>query len=152
MEERYGPGPIIAERELRYIEQAEGRAIYSAKLGQNRSRKRESEIWTGLQSRLHQFDSGRRLNPSDGVGGEFLVLGTWLKTVPQVSSFYGIVITMYFGDHPPPHFHARFGAGSLSGRALRLVREWLGQHRFELEVNWQRVIHHRQPNRIEPLQ
>jgi hypothetical protein len=42
---------------------------------------------------------------------------------------------MYFGDHPPPHFHARYSgdaamieiasgeviAGSLPGRALRLV-------------------------------
>lgn len=33
LEERYGPGRVIAERELRFIEQAEGRPIYSAKLG-----------------------------------------------------------------------------------------------------------------------
>jgi Domain of unknown function (DUF4160) len=26
--------------------------------------------------------------------------------VPRVSFFYGIVITMYFWDHQPPHFHA----------------------------------------------
>ncbi|MGN6816055.1 MAG: hypothetical protein ACTHK3_08220 [Solirubrobacterales bacterium] len=32
--ERYGSDRVIAERELRWIEQAEGRAIYSAKLGQ----------------------------------------------------------------------------------------------------------------------
>jgi hypothetical protein len=32
--ERYGSDHVIAERELRWIEQAEGRAIYSAKLGQ----------------------------------------------------------------------------------------------------------------------
>jgi hypothetical protein len=58
--------------------------------------------------------------------------------VPRISEFYGIVIEMYFADHPPPHFHARYGgeeativiasgavlAGSLPGRALRLVREW----------------------------
>jgi Domain of unknown function (DUF4160) len=83
-----------------------------------------------------------------------------------VSSFYGIVITMYFEDHAPPHFHARHGgeqakiaiangdllAGSLSRRALRLVREWLGQHRLELEANWQRVIKNEQPREIEPLQ
>ena len=30
-------------------------------------------------------------------------------TVPRISAFYGIVITMYFSDHPPPHFHARYG-------------------------------------------
>lgn len=85
--------------------------------------------------------------------------------MPRISSFYGIVITMYYGDHPPPHFHARHGdenakieiangeilAGSLSSRALRLVREWLDQHRAELEANWQRVVDNEQPERIEPL-
>lgn len=33
MEERCGPGPVIAERELRWIERSEGRPIFSAKLG-----------------------------------------------------------------------------------------------------------------------
>jgi len=36
--------------------------IYWPTLRQNRSRKRKSQIWTGLQSRLHRFDSGRRLS------------------------------------------------------------------------------------------
>jgi hypothetical protein len=85
--------------------------------------------------------------------------------LPRISSFYGIVITMYYGDHPPPHFHARVGeeeakidietgevvAGGLPRRALRLVREWLSQHRGELEANWQRVVDGRPPEKIEPL-
>lgn len=29
--------------------------------------------------------------------------------MPRISAFYGIVIAMYFDDHPPPHFHARYG-------------------------------------------
>jgi uncharacterized protein DUF4160 len=29
--------------------------------------------------------------------------------MPRVGSFYGIDILMYYGDHPPPHFHARHG-------------------------------------------
>lgn len=29
--------------------------------------------------------------------------------MPTVSSFYGIVIRMFANDHPPPHFHARYG-------------------------------------------
>ena len=29
--------------------------------------------------------------------------------MPVISSFYGIVIKMYFGDHVPPHFHAYYG-------------------------------------------
>jgi hypothetical protein len=85
--------------------------------------------------------------------------------VPRISSFYGIVITMYYGDHPPPHFHARAGeeearieiatgkilAGSLPGRARRLVREWLSRHRGELEANWERVVNGEPPEKIEPL-
>jgi len=32
--------------------------------------------------------------------------------MPRISSFFGIVIEMYFGDHPPPHFHARYSGES----------------------------------------
>lgn len=70
--------------------------------------------------------------------------------MPRVSHFYGIAIEMYYADHPPQHFHAGYGgeealiaiatgeviAGSLPGRALRLVREWIAEHRVALEENW----------------
>ncbi len=86
--------------------------------------------------------------------------------VPRISEFYGIVIEMYYSDHPPPHFHARYAgdqativisngdllAGSLPGRALRLVREWLEAHQSELEANWERARDHEQPEPVEPLQ
>lgn len=85
--------------------------------------------------------------------------------MPRISEFYGIVIEMYYGDHPPPHFHARYGgdsakvaiatgeviAGSLPGRSLRLVREWVEQNRTELEANWERAVHHQKPEPIDPL-
>jgi len=85
--------------------------------------------------------------------------------VPRISSFYGIVIEMYFKDHPPPHFHARYSgesariaimtgevlSGSLSPRALRLVREWLELHRSELELNFERVENEERPDKVEPL-
>lgn len=29
--------------------------------------------------------------------------------MPTISEFYGILIRMFFNDHPPPHFHARYG-------------------------------------------
>jgi hypothetical protein len=35
------------------------------------------------------------------------VFGT-IVVMPRISEFYGIVIEMYFADHPPPHFHARY--------------------------------------------
>jgi hypothetical protein len=29
--------------------------------------------------------------------------------MPEISRFYGIVITIYYDEHLPPHFHARYG-------------------------------------------
>jgi hypothetical protein len=85
--------------------------------------------------------------------------------VPRISEFYGIVIEMYFADHPPAHIHARYAgdeatiiiangqvlAGSLPGRALRLVREWLDTHRDELERNWDRARRHETLEPVAPL-
>ena len=58
--------------------------------------------------------------------------------MPTVSAFYGILIRMFFNDHEPPHFHARYAEfeatidittlqvieGTLPNRALYLVQEW----------------------------
>ena len=70
--------------------------------------------------------------------------------MPQISTFYGIVIWMYRPDHPPAHFHAQYGEhwaqisiaelevlnGSLPPRALRLVRDWAELHADELQTDW----------------
>ena len=72
---------------------------------------------------------------------------------------------MFYADHPPPHFHVRYSgesakvaiatgeiiAGSLPGRALRLVREWLDEHRAELEANWERTMRNEKPDKVAPL-
>ena len=29
--------------------------------------------------------------------------------MPEITRFYGIIIKLFFGDHPPPHFHAVYG-------------------------------------------
>jgi hypothetical protein len=85
--------------------------------------------------------------------------------VPRISAFYGIVIGMYFRDHPPPHFHARYAgeeaiieiatgeviAGSIPGRAQRLVREWTELHREELVADWNRARARQDLEPIEPL-
>lgn len=85
--------------------------------------------------------------------------------MPTVSRFYGILIRMYFGDHPPPHFHARYGEhrarcalvtgevieGELPTRAERLVAEWASMHRAELEENWHRCERRVPLAPVEPL-
>jgi len=57
--------------------------------------------------------------------------------MPGISRFYGIIITMYYNDHGPAHFHAKYGEytakiaidtgevmeGSLPKRAKALVRK-----------------------------
>lgn len=86
--------------------------------------------------------------------------------MPEISRFFGIVITMYYRDHPPPHFHARYGGekailsiedlgvleGRLSPRARGLAIEWASRHQEELRENW-RLAQAQQPlNPIEPLE
>ena len=70
--------------------------------------------------------------------------------MPEISRFFGIVVTMYYNDHAPPHFHVRYGGqkaivgiyptrlleGTLSPRALSLVLEWANLHRAELAHDW----------------
>ena len=85
--------------------------------------------------------------------------------MPAISAFYGILIRMFFNDHPPPHFHARYGefeatvdigtleviAGQLPRRALILVREWAMMHREELMEDWRFCRENTTPTKIEPL-
>jgi len=72
--------------------------------------------------------------------------------MPEISRFLGIVITMYWDDHAPAHFHARYGdhritvrlsdgavEGSFPRRALGHVLEWHELHREELEADWRRA-------------
>lgn len=30
--------------------------------------------------------------------------------MPELARFFGIIIAMFYDDHPPPHFHVRYGA------------------------------------------
>lgn len=86
--------------------------------------------------------------------------------MPVVSSFLGIIITMYYGDHPPKHFHATYNdhealinietqeiiAGNLPPRAKRLVQEWTKLRKKELLDNWERVVKREQLRKINPLE
>lgn len=33
--------------------------------------------------------------------------------MPTISSFYGVIIRMYWADHAPPHFHARYAGNEI---------------------------------------
>jgi hypothetical protein len=86
--------------------------------------------------------------------------------MPEISRFFGIIIAMFYNDHPPPHFHVRYGSiratigiedlvlldGELSPRVLGLVVEWAARHRHELLDNWNRARTQSPLSRVDPLE
>ena len=75
------------------------------------------------------------------------------------------MIRMNYNDHPPPHFHARYGsdnvaieiaalsviAGNMAPRAVGLVMEWAATHREQLFTDWELAREGKPPIAIEPL-
>ena len=85
--------------------------------------------------------------------------------MPILSRFFGITIAMYYQDHQPPHFHARYGAyealveidsgqveGQMPGRALQMVLEWRTLHMAALQANWKCCMRHEALQPIPPLE
>ena len=86
--------------------------------------------------------------------------------MPIISSFFGIIVRMYYKEHEPAHFHAEHqgqdGKFEFSGKmiagnvqsktALRLIREWAVLHRAELEANWARTKTGQPLDKIAPLE
>jgi len=86
--------------------------------------------------------------------------------MPEICRFFGILVTMNYNDHAPPHFHVRYGdqkalvairplgllRGRLTPRLLGLIMEWAGQHQEELAQNWDRARRNEPLLRIAPLE
>jgi hypothetical protein len=85
--------------------------------------------------------------------------------MPIISRFLGIIVAMYWDDHTPPHFHAKYGdyevtvnistgvvEGRFPRRALRHVLEWYELHKEELNDNWERCRNKEMLKQIEPLE
>ena len=86
--------------------------------------------------------------------------------MPEISRFYGIVVRIYYRDHPPTHFHAIYGQhealveietgviqkGFLPKTAADLVDAWRSQHLQELRDNWDRALRQAPLLPIAPLE
>ena len=73
---------------------------------------------------------------------------------------------MFFNDHNPPHFHAKYGEhkaeidirtlgllrGRLPAKAQALVIEWALAHREDLLRDWRLAREHKPLDDIEPLE
>jgi hypothetical protein len=86
--------------------------------------------------------------------------------MPELGRFFGIIIAMYYDDHPPPHFHVRYGGqraiiaistlsllrGKLSPRVFGMVMEWGVLHQTELLENWDLARQHAPLRKVAPLE
>ncbi|MBX9790824.1 MAG: DUF4160 domain-containing protein [Pirellulales bacterium] len=86
--------------------------------------------------------------------------------MPEISRFFGLIITMYYNDHQPAHFHARYAgkqavigidpitviASKLPPRALALAMEWAALHQDELLANWELARQQRELLPVAPLE
>ncbi|KXB09224.1 hypothetical protein AKJ60_00655 [candidate division MSBL1 archaeon SCGC-AAA385M11] len=81
--------------------------------------------------------------------------------MPEIARFLGIIISMYFDEHEPPHFHVRYNeyraavsirelnviAGFLPAKVRGIVQEWAELHQKELLDMWTTKEFHK----IKPL-
>ena len=79
--------------------------------------------------------------------------------MPRIASIDGMVVKIYFNDHPPPHIHVYAGrlrhpgvqaarlsidtgdviAGKIPPAKLATAKRWCKEHRETLLVDWQRA-------------
>jgi hypothetical protein len=85
--------------------------------------------------------------------------------MPELSRFYGIVVQVYYGDHPPAHFHVEYAGsiakidietlavinGALPARVRGLVIEWASMHQDELREAFHKAANLQKPDKIDPL-
>lgn len=83
----------------------------------------------------------------------------WRFGVPEIARFYGIIITLKYRDHVPPHIHAEYGGqeatfnintlslhkGNLPNRAQVLVLDWMAIHQQALIQMWDTGVVYKLP-------
>ncbi|MBI5724685.1 MAG: DUF4160 domain-containing protein [Planctomycetes bacterium] len=85
--------------------------------------------------------------------------------MPIICRFYGIIVVMFWRDHNPPHFHARYGGyeievnirdglfrGVMPHRALMMIQNWRKRHIAELLLDWTLAQRGEPLAQIEPLE
>ena len=84
------------------------------------------------------------------------------RDMPVVAIFDGIKIEFYANEHPPPHYHARYGEfiaqieivsgrmmnGRLPPAQARKVEQWAGPRVLRLMAAWKAMQNRRKPEKI----
>lgn len=84
--------------------------------------------------------------------------------MPEICRFYGIIISLYWKDHNPPHIHFsycdyecsmnvidRIVDGKAPAKIIIKVNEWLDLHEKEVLTMWEKAQSGEKIGRIEPL-
>lgn len=88
--------------------------------------------------------------------------------MPIISTFYGVVIMMFFFDkrkHKKPHIHVRYQEqeavfsipdgnlleGKIRANKRKLVEAWIEIHQEDLMTDWQLAVEGQQVFTIDPL-
>jgi hypothetical protein len=88
--------------------------------------------------------------------------------MPVISTFYGIVVLMYYFDnrkHHLPHIHVQYAEdeavlaiptgevleGQMKASKLKLAQAWIEIHQQELMANWELAVSGQRVFRIDPL-
>jgi hypothetical protein len=86
----------------------------------------------------------------------------------ELSMFYGLIISMFYGDnkqHKQPHIHVRYQDyraafsipagelinGTLPQKKIKLVQAWIILHEEDLMANWELATNEKNIFKIEPL-
>jgi len=88
--------------------------------------------------------------------------------MPAISTFYGVIVYMYFLDnkqHKQPHIHVKYQddevvvgipdgkilAGEIPKAKMKLLQAWIEIHKDELVADWQLAVTGQLPYKIQPL-
>ena len=84
--------------------------------------------------------------------------------MPVISMFYGIIVSMFYKEHNPPHIHVQYSEynsifdfegnltdGDIPINQRKLVEAWIVLHKEELEANWKLAQEKQGMFRIDPL-
>ncbi|MDE5612213.1 MAG: DUF4160 domain-containing protein [Odoribacter sp.] len=84
--------------------------------------------------------------------------------MPEICRFFGIIISLYWKDHNPPHLHFTYGNyecsisvldrivdGQAPAKVIAKVNEWIDLHEGEILVAWEKAQKGDRIDKIEPL-
>ena len=84
--------------------------------------------------------------------------------MPEISRFYGIIVSLFWKDLNPPHIHFVYGGyecsisvldrivdGQAPAKVIAKVNEWLDLHEAEILSLWEKAQRGEKIGRVEPL-